>query len=713
MIQAKASPTATKHAQREMIRALEDDICFVDREEALWAFDADSVPGEFRYARAFEAVMDRLATPFEEREQLVGRLRFGLLPVPARSPERRNWLERVHSWLLFSPGHMTLDYGVVLREGLEGILQRSKNVAGGADAERSAVFAENAEICVAAIRRWIARYVDGSRHGMTGTEDPDLDERLAAFAQAPLRPARTFREGLQACWTVHLIMSGVVGGRDFGFGRLDQLLWPLMRADMEHGRLSEDQARDLLEDFCLKLNELAGNARGYPDEKGSHQPIPCTGTKQYIVLGGTSAGGESQANPLSFLFLDAVRAVRLREPVLHVRYDPEVDDAFRAAAVEASIATQGQVQFANEVFTVPALIRRGVPESDAREYGASACSRLDLGGTHGNGERWPVPVNWLLDYARSDEAHQATEFEVFLQGYLKRMSTEIASMVRGALPDAEPFYDTPFTNDGGHHFHLESLFLADCVDRKRHLCEGGGRYRLHLLCFVGLATVVNSLAAIRILVFEEACLSLSDFIRALDDNFVGHDDLRQRIVEDCPKFGNDDDGVDAVASRVTKAFLDAAEGVPTPPNHIVIGCFYSLIIHVWTGQKIGATFDGRLAGEPLSENQSAVYGTERQGTLGLLNSLSKLPFDRAVSGSLNLLFPANADAAKVRAILDAFFRKGGSMVGLTFADRAQLQDAMEHPGRYPYLQVRMHGFSEYFVNLPKEEQEEVLARTAG
>lgn len=692
-------------SDREAVRQQDAALCFCEREQRLHAFNAKSFTGEYRYAEAFAWVVDGLSTPFSAQDHLLGSLMLGALPSAAPTGTTR-WLELVHSSLLFSPGHMTLDYGAVLRKGLRGILIDAENLAlRGGDRER--VFATNSRICIEAIQRWIDRYLAM----VAAFDDRPCNLELAAEAlrRSPMQAAHDFRSALQACWLVHLIMSGIVGGRDFGFGRLDQLLWPYLEADLANGALDEVEARRLIHDFFLKLNFLAGNGRGYPDGKGCAQPTPCTGTKQYIVLGGRHLDGSSAVNPLSYWFLDAIKVIGLREPVLHVRYHPDDDHDFRQAAIDASIASQGQVQIANEVFTPAALMRRGVAPEDAVSYGASACSRLDLGGLHGNGELWTLPTVWLREYI--EKAGEPQSFDAFFDGFAGLAQSKIAEVLASVREDREPFYDTPFVNDGGLHFHLESLFLGDCVARGRHLCEGGGRYRLHLMCFVGLATLVDSLFAIRELVYSQQRFSLAAFDAIVRANFDGQECLLREL-QALPKFGNNEPSVDALTGRVGRMLIDAVEAVPMPKFHVAMGAFYSLIVHLWAGQKQPATWDGRLAGAPLSENQSAVYGTSQAGATALLNSLSHLPFDRACSGSLNLVFPRNVPAVKVRALLDVFFRKGGSMVGLTFADRAQMEDAMAHPERHPYLQVRMHGFSEYFVNMPREEQEEVLARTS-
>jgi formate C-acetyltransferase len=194
-------------------------------------------------------------------------------------------------------------------------------------------------------------------------------------------------------------------------------------------------------------------------------------------------------------------------------------------------------------------------------------------------------------------------------------------------------------------------------------------------------------------------------------NFEGHDDLREEIQKRIPKFGNDQETVDALARRVGEIILDALDAAPLPPDHLVIPGFYSLLHHHTFADHLPATPDGRRRGEPFSENQSPSYGTDTRGLTALLQSVARLPLDRTALGGLNVKFGGVIPAAKVRNILDTFFALGGLHIGFSFVDRQTLTEAREHPEQYRTLTVRMYGFSEYFVSLSPMEQQELIERT--
>jgi formate C-acetyltransferase len=226
--------------------------------------------------------------------------------------------------------------------------------------------------------------------------------------------------------------------------------------------------------------------------------------------------------------------------------------------------------------------------------------------------------------------------------------------------------------------------------------------------FGGIATTADSLAALNTIVFVQKRHSLASFLTIVGANFGGHDALLQEI-RGLPRFGNDIAEVDVWARRAMVVLLDAMEA--QRDGRIHYGGAYSLNHHTRFGADLPATPDGRLAGEPVSENQSPVAGTDVTGPTALLKSVATLPFDRAPAGGLNVRITPSASAEQLNALIDAFFGMGGLHLGITRTDRATLMDAQKHPGRYPSLCVRVAGFSEYFTRLSPALQGEIIERT--
>jgi formate C-acetyltransferase len=258
-------------------------------------------------------------------------------------------------------------------------------------------------------------------------------------------------------------------------------------------------------------------------------------------------------------------------------------------------------------------------------------------------------------------------------------------------------------------FVLDGILLSDSAAECRYPCDGRSKYHVLNLFCPGVATIGDSLMVLDKLVFRENRYSYREFMQILRDNYEGHEALLEEI-KGYTMFGNDTDA-DAYTVMAANAILDAIETEEHHENHYLIPGFYSLERDVNWASQVDATPNGRKAGEHFSENQSPSYGADQCGITALLKSVSKLPFDRAVAGGLNLTFSRNMSPEVLRALVVSYFQLGGLHVGITVLDRKTLADAMIHPEKYQSLTVRLYGFSEYFVSLPKWQQLAILNRT--
>ncbi|MFW6255647.1 MAG: pyruvate formate lyase family protein [Candidatus Sumerlaeota bacterium] len=286
---------------RESLLEKDERLGYVEREEALAAFceRSDSFPAEERMARAFEAVCERMTPIIHEQDRLLGRMKEGYLQDEDDLPEAyEDWKPWVHHTLLFSPGHMTLDHETAIQEGLSGIRQRAEKAAECLGTEQARCMATNAKIVEQAVKKLCARFARAAREMAARLGNPTLSKNLTDAAEAmervPVEPARNFHEALQCAWSVHWICSSILGGRDFGWGAFDQYLWPFYRDDIESGELNREGAKELLIDFLLKTNEIAGNARGMH----FYKPTPPQSSKQYLFLGGVNAEGHGRRLPV-------------------------------------------------------------------------------------------------------------------------------------------------------------------------------------------------------------------------------------------------------------------------------------------------------------------------------------------------------------------------------------------------------------------------------
>jgi Pyruvate formate lyase-like len=381
-------------------------------------------------------------------------------------PDEIHWHDYINWNVLASPGHLSPDYEDLLARGLGGIAERAEGTARRQGTERAQLFAQNARDCTESVRRLALRYATAAR----AAGNP---QAAAALVRVPFESARSFFEAVQSCWFAHMVLSCCIGGRDYGFGRMDQYLFPFYETDIALGRLTRQDAVDILADLCLKTNAIAGTGCAHYHTR----PVPCQSSKQYVILGGVSADGRDMSNEVSFAFLEAAREVKLTEPVLHVRVHPGVTSPFKAEAVRATIELQGQVQFSNDRLIPASLVRKGIRPKDAHDYTATGCSRIDAGPNHSCNEHYLSPVFWLIDALGWDESAGLFApplhggFEDLMAAFRDACETGIGRQAAQWLAQAEPVYERAFTNAGGEHFHFESLLLRDCVERGLNTCH--------------------------------------------------------------------------------------------------------------------------------------------------------------------------------------------------------------------------------------------------
>ena len=692
--------------EREKLFQKNETYGFIEREEALHAFFSGEVPvGQAeRYVAAFEFVLSRLSVPAEP-EGIVGRMIEGPVPYEMESVPGNGFS---HVGNPFKPrercaGHLSLDLSELLVKGLDGIVSemeaRAEAVSGGdqqgaepgLEHEAKRAYAALARRSAEAVRLFALRYADSA-------EQAGNLRAAAALRQVPYGPAVDFFSAVQSVWLIEWILSCVTGGRDFGYGRLDLTLLPFYRMEED-----KDNYQILLS-FLLKNNEIGGMNSDLLDQ----QPVPCTGTNIYAMLGGK---GAEAALPLDLLILRAAEEVHLLQPVLALRIAKDSPKEWKLAAARVTQNLSGQVSFYNDDALIPNLRALGYTEEHALNYTMSGCNRADFPG-HMSSDMYDNAPACLLRAFLDDSV---TDMDGILQRFREEMIKE-ANHSKGCI------YTNPVTDP---RFFFESLFLRGCPEQVRDL-ENGGQYQwtlVHHLC--GLATAGNSLAAIQKAVFEDKVLTLPAFRELVRGNFEADPALQLMIRNRYPKFGNDDAFADYWTQTACEIMVDAvrglneadgcscgADGMGGKPEHLIhIPGLYSLWFHHRMGQELGATPDGRLAGEPISENQSPVYGTDKEGIAALLTSLGSLPMEKTGCGGLNVRLEKKLPEELLAALVETYFEMGGVNIAVDVIDRATLEDALAHPDRHQTLCVRIVGYSEIFVRLPEYMQKEIIERT--
>ncbi|MFA6035278.1 MAG: pyruvate formate lyase family protein, partial [Myxococcota bacterium] len=626
-------------------------------------------------------------------------------------------------------GHLILGNKNILREGFAGVRDRAKKrlaVAVRQDDTEGAAFLNGVIICCDAIRELAARFACEAERQASIADDSGRREELLAMAErcrhVPYHPPRDFREAVQALWLTQVgafIAYGMTG--IFAIGRFDQYLYPFFRKDREEGRITDDQAIELLEELLVKLacNLLmlphVGKSTG--NELGADSCAP--------TVGGLGPDGCDAVNPLSYLILDAFSNVKSMGNSFTIRLSERTPPEFWRKALATYRETSGAALF-NDEAAIPALVRSGVSEMDARDYGVIGCVEPTSDGntfacTSGNDISLSAAVEMtLLDGSlrimgtrvgpKTGDPRGFSTFQEFMAAFKRQVAFQVETVAR-AVDLKDRAYMEGFPNP------YVSSTLTGCVESARDMTRGGARYNFGSISARGLGTAADSLAAVKKYVFDTGGLSMDGLLRMLEERFAGHEAVRAMLKHKAPKYGCDDDEADTIAKEIAEYFCDTVSNLQTVRGGPYRPGFFSYGMHVAEGLFLGSTPDGRVAGDPVSNSFSPVNGAERKGPTAMLRSVAKIDHKKISNGcSVNIRFlPALFDGEerldKMIALVKGYFSMGGMELQPNVVSGETLRDAKLHPGRYRDLVVRVSGYSAFFTDLGGPLQDEIISRT--
>ena len=669
----------------EKVYACDNLACFIEREEILFANKeaTEALPIEERYLHEANLLFDGLSTPIESEDVFAGRM------IEARWPHSEPF-SRVPGGIR-SSGHITLPIQKILIIGLDGMMAEIAANAERIGSEEARYFERQARGCIDGIRCFCRRYAEAA-------EEMGNREMAMALRIVPNKPAYDLYSALQSIWMVHFIFSCIIGSRDFAPGRLDQILLPFYRREPD-----PERATTLLSYFLVKFNEITGTAT----DNYARKPTPCQATKEYITLGGRDMDGNWQFNELSSLFIKAAQRLHLPQPTFNFRIGLGMpNDAWQLAG-EAASTLDAQCNFFNDILIHDKLLNSGIRPEDACNYTFTACNRVDLPGRLHNImpriDQFHNSFAWFHE-AIFKASTEGSAVEAVLEALRSIAEEAIAANMR-EVQRKQIIHDRLC-------FNLESIFLDSCVQSCKDLWRGGcEEYRWNHLMFSGIANMADSLVAIKHLIDDEKRMTLQELRDILKANFSGHETLLAELKTRMPKYGNGIEEVDSLGARAANALIDAAESAGLKEGFLAMPSFYSLTHHARFGSTIGATPDGRLDGETISENQSPVHDMDTHGPTALLQSVASLPLKRCICGGLNLRFAQRISPDILIGLMASFFAMDGQHVGFTMASRQTLEDARMHPENHRSLLIRKTGFSEYYISLSPQEQQEIIDRT--
>ncbi len=621
-------------------------------------------------------------------------------------------------------GHMLLNYEGILGKGLAWYVRQAEEKGRVANSKQQMDFYQAAAIACRGVIRFAERYAEEAERLAIAESDPVRREELARIAgvcrRVPAHPANTFHQALQVMQFILVAAQIQDYESAFSIGRLDQLLWPTYQADVEAGRLTGEEALELLQCFYIKVSHSIPLF-------DADVSLAFAGMTAFAnaVVGGMDAQGRDATNPVSYLAVEAMRRVNTQQPNFGVRLHSGSPAEFLDAVTQAMATGLRNVQFFNDEAIVPALVNRGIPPEEARNYGIIGCVEpavpgvsftssdaallnlglcLELALNNGRGRLFTDQLGQL-----TGDPHRFTCIEEVIRAYRQQVAYLVGLMVQALDVLAEVhawLKPKPFI----------SATTGDCLERGLDLTQGGARYDFTGVQGVGAATVGDSLAALDVLVFREGHVTMDELLAALDADFEGHESLRQMLVNWAPKYGNDEEAADRFTRLAAGIYCQEVEKHLNPRGGRYQPGLYSVTTHVALGLAVGATPDGRRAGMPLSQGISPVQGRDRKGPTAAIKSAARLNHILASNGSafnqkLNPTFLRGGKGVGALAgLLRGYFQLGGMQLQWNLVDQEMLQAAQERPEDYRDLIVRVSGYSAFFTDLERVVQNDIITR---
>lgn len=642
----------------------------------------------------------------------------------------------VFGWCAYQNGvgHIVQNHEMVINKGYRRILEEAERSRSELDLTqfdniKKDIFLRAVIIVCKAVIKFGRRYAAEAARLAKVESDPgrrlELEKIAQICATVPEEPARTFHEAVQFLWFIELITQLEVNGVSISPGRFDQYMWPFLERDLEQGALTEADALDIIECFYIKLSEMV-----ILYDKITASFITNFVMGEHIILGGQKADGSDSVNPLSYLCLQAQMDVGLFQPNISVRYHKGTADRFLVESLRVVRERNAMPQFLNDELFVPAMVERGVPLEEARCYSADGCDETCIAGKQGGQMFIYLSLAKIFELALNDgkcricgrqngprtgDPRFFTSMDDIWTAYQKQL--EFAYRHAAAALNTEVIVHgrimpVPFL----------STTLDTCIERGLDVSNGGVDYYWSvMIAIAGMSNVGDSLAAMQKLVFEEKKVSMAQLIDALDSNFEGQESLRQMLINKAPKFGNDNDYVDALTVKAVDMSYAESQKYRDPRNRALKSSiwpgYFTVTAHVQFGETVGATPDGRKAREALNDGISPTQSMDTNGPTASMNSVAKIHQDQSPGGMIyNMKFSPEVLSSDEKLLalanmIKTYFHKGGGQVQFNVTSTKTLLDAQKRPEKYRNLMVRVVGYSALFVELSTPVQGDLIKRT--
>lgn len=665
-------------------------------------------------------------------------------------------------------GHFSPYYPRLLKLGVGGLRRMAEEKLDevkkkGTEPEKEA-WLESIIISLDALRDYIQRHrdlalsladkeADAARKG-------ELQEVARVSQHLLVGPPRSFREALQAFWIGYVALFCTLDPSPLG--RFDQNLWPYLKADLENGAITIEDAQELIDCLWLKFNErlesfpLTGAGLSWRDssapidEKMDGFGAACVflGGKttqdrfiydgglvgQYLAsmtLGGLTPEGLDGTNPLTYLCLNALFRLKTPEPSLYLRlHDGSPAELYRKAADCIRAGCIGPCIY-NDELIIPSLMKMGITAEDARDYTSDGCFEIHIQGRTDFRHGWVsaaevldrvlYPGKWekvevplyveAMDPFRDMKAVDPYSFNTFDE-LMQTFKELLDKNVRGFIEQSDKFRDGRLYKIAP--LPLLSAFLEGPLESGKDITQGGAKYTFHMIEMAGLSHVADSLAVIKKLCFEEKVIAWPKLLGAIRNDWRGKESMRQLVMTRVPAYGNDADYVDDIATDIAQFFVASMRKHNAKVKHNIkyLAGLATYQHYIMLGKLIDATPDGRFAGDSLSTNASPSIGRPTNGQSATVNSYAKLPLVDLTGGAmLDIDIETRPELlSHLEKFIKSFVEIRGQMISITVTSSETLRAAQREPEKYRDLRVRVGGDCAYFVDLPRSHQDMQIKR---
>jgi len=629
-----------------------------------------------------------------------------------------------------APGHTVLD-NKIYNKGFNDFINDIDGSIGQLDFYNDPEASDKREelkamkIAAEALISFAARYSEHLEKLAAVEKDTQRKKELTLLSKickrVPANAPKTFHEALQYYWFVHIgVITELNTWDSFNPGRLDQHLYPFYKSDIDRGILIQEKAKELLQSFWVKFhNQPAPPKVGVTAQESNTYTDFCL-----INLGGLTEDGKDAVNELTYMILDVIEEMRILQPSSMIQVSKKNPDQFLRRALKIIKTGFGQPSVFNTDSIIQELLRQGKSIIDARNGGASGCVETGAFGkesyiltgyfnipkvleiTLNNGTD---PRTGKLIGLKTGDPSKFKSYDELFEAFKRQLNHFIDIKIKGNLVIERlwaEYLPAPFL----------SILVDDCIKNGKDYNAGGARYNSSYIQGVGMGTITDCLSSIRYNVFDEKKLSMKEMLSVLENNYDGYANIRRLVMDETPKYGNDDDYADDILKDVFESYFSSIDGRPnTKGGHFRINLLPTTC-HVYFGSVLGATPDGRLAKKPVSEGISPVQGADRKGPTAVLKSAAKIDHLRTGGTLLNQKFTPqilsdDSGLEKVLHLIRAYFKMDGHHIQFNVVSVDTLRKAQKEPENYRDLIVRVAGYSDYFVNLGQELQEEIIKRT--